>query len=109
MARSGASSKHEPAISPSFTQHVTSLPHQIIARIQTPSVNVRRLINALLIDIGKAHPQALIYPLTVASASSSTSRQAAASGMMERMREHSSVLVEQVRMPANILHSLSMS
>lgn len=69
----------------------------MIARIQTPSVNVRRLINALLIDIGKAHPQALIYPLTVASGSSSVTRQTAASMIMDRMKEHSPVLVEQVR------------
>lgn len=68
----------------------------MIARIQTPSVNVRRLINTLLIDIGKAHPQALIYPLTVASGSSSVTRQTAASMIMDRMKEHSPVLVEQV-------------
>lgn len=85
--------------------HVTSsqLRPQIIARIQTPSVNVRRLINTLLIDIGKAHPQALIYPLTVASGSSSATRKTAASAIMERMREHSPVLVEQVSSYANIL------
>ena len=39
---------------------------QIIARIQTPSVNIRRNIDMLLTDVGKAHPQALLYPLTVA-------------------------------------------
>ncbi|KAF9509645.1 hypothetical protein BS47DRAFT_139059 [Hydnum rufescens UP504] len=68
---------------------------QIIARIQTPSLNVRRLISQLLNDVGKAHPQALIYPLTVASKSSSETRQTAASKIMDRMREHSHVLVEQ--------------
>ncbi|KAF8309257.1 phosphatidylinositol 3-kinase [Clavulina sp. PMI_390] len=76
---------------------------QIIARIQTPSANVRRLINTLLIDIGKAHPQALIYPLTVASGSSSVSRQTAASGIMDRMREHSSTLVEQAMLVSHEL------
>lgn len=68
---------------------------QIIARIQTPSANIRRNINTLLTDVGKQHPQALIYPLTVASKSSSAVRKNAALGIMERMREHSPIIVEQ--------------
>ncbi|KAJ6619840.1 atypical/PIKK/FRAP protein kinase [Mycena sp. CBHHK59/15] len=68
---------------------------QIIARIQTPHANIRRDINNILLDVGKNHPQALIYPLVVASASSSKTRQAAASAIMERMKEHSSAIVEQ--------------
>ncbi|PPQ67890.1 hypothetical protein CVT26_007090, partial [Gymnopilus dilepis] len=62
---------------------------QIIARIQTPHANIRRNINNLLTDVGKHHPQALIYPLTVASKSSSAARRNAAIAIMERMREHS--------------------
>ncbi|KAG8220979.1 hypothetical protein J3R82DRAFT_2485 [Butyriboletus roseoflavus] len=68
---------------------------QIIARIQTPSGNVRRNINNLLTEVGKHHPQALIYPLTVASKSSSISRKNAALNIMDRMREHSPIIVEQ--------------
>ncbi|EIW52012.1 atypical/PIKK/FRAP protein kinase [Trametes versicolor FP-101664 SS1] len=68
---------------------------QIIARIQTPSDNIRRNINNLLIDVGKHHPQALVYPLTVAAKSSSTLRKAAALSIMNCMREHSSAIVEQ--------------
>jgi FKBP12-rapamycin complex-associated protein len=68
---------------------------QIIARIQTPSANVRRNINNLLTEVGKHHPQALIYPLTVASKSSSISRKNAALAIMDRMREHSPIIVEQ--------------
>ena len=70
---------------------------QIIARIQTPHANIRRNIDHLLTDVGKHHPQALIYPLTVASKSSSASRQTAASAIMERMKEHSPLIVSQVR------------
>jgi FKBP12-rapamycin complex-associated protein len=73
---------------------------QIIARIQTPSALVRRLISQLLNDVGRAHPQALIYPLTVASKSSSIARRNAATAIMDRMREHSSKVVDQVRKPA---------
>jgi FKBP12-rapamycin complex-associated protein len=69
---------------------------QIIARIQTPSNNIRRNINNLLTDVGKHHPQALIYPLTVASKSSSAARKSAALSNMDRMREHSACIVEQV-------------
>ncbi|KAI0078720.1 phosphatidylinositol 3-kinase [Panus rudis PR-1116 ss-1] len=68
---------------------------QIIARIQTPSANIRRNINSLLTDVGRQHPQALIYPLTVASKSSSAMRKNAAAAIMERMREHSPIIVEQ--------------
>lgn len=38
---------------------------QLIARIDSQRVLVSRLIHHLLIDIGKTHPQALVYPLTV--------------------------------------------
>ncbi|KIK95251.1 hypothetical protein PAXRUDRAFT_33077 [Paxillus rubicundulus Ve08.2h10] len=68
---------------------------QIIARVQTPSGNVRRNINNLLTEVGKHHPQALIYPLTVASKSSSVARKNAALNIMDRMREHSPIIVEQ--------------
>ncbi|KAF9482580.1 atypical/PIKK/FRAP protein kinase [Pholiota conissans] len=68
---------------------------QIIARIQTPHANIRRNINNLLTEVGKHHPQALIYPLTVASKSSSAARRNAASAIMERMREHSPLIVSQ--------------
>ncbi|KAJ3547494.1 hypothetical protein NM688_g5399 [Phlebia brevispora] len=70
---------------------------QIIARIQTPSANIRRNINNLLTEVGKHHPQALIYPLTVASKSNSVPRRTAAQTIMERMREHSPAIVEQAR------------
>ncbi|EJD41220.1 atypical/PIKK/FRAP protein kinase [Auricularia subglabra TFB-10046 SS5] len=68
---------------------------QIIARIQTPSANIRRNINILLDEIGKAHPQALVYPLTVASKSPNASRKQAGVEILERMKVHSAVLVEQ--------------
>ncbi|KAJ6515088.1 phosphatidylinositol 3-kinase [Mycena vitilis] len=68
---------------------------QIIARIQTPHANIRRDINRILHDVGKNHPQALIYPLVVALASSSKTRQSAAYTIMMAMKEHSRNIVEQ--------------
>ncbi|EMD39125.1 phosphatidylinositol 3-kinase-like protein [Gelatoporia subvermispora B] len=68
---------------------------QIIARIQTPSANIRRNISSLLNDVGRHHPQALVYPLTVASKSSSETRRNAALAIMNHMKEHSRNIVEQ--------------
>ena len=68
---------------------------QLIARIHAPSSTVRRSIHQLLAEVGAAHPQALIYPLTVASKSQSASRQKTALQIMDKMRMHSANLVEQ--------------
>ncbi len=51
---------------------------QIIARIHTNNATVRQLIHSLLVKIGKHHPQALMYPLLVATKSQSQGRRAAA-------------------------------
>lgn len=76
---------------------------QLIARIHAPGTNVRRLIHQLLADVGRAHPQALIYPLTVASKSTSLSRQRAALDVMEKMKVHSADLVEQAQLVSHEL------
>lgn len=71
---------------------------QIIARIQTPRPTIQQLIVRLLHDIGRVHPQALIYPLTVASKSNVASRKAVAQGIMAMMREHSASVVDQAEL-----------
>lgn len=71
---------------------------QLIARIDTNRVLVSQLVNQLLIDIGKTHPQALVYPLTVASKSASQARKKAATKVLSSMCEHSPTLVEQAIM-----------
>eukprot|EP00117_Sycon_ciliatum_P040328 scpid3818/ scgid5118/ Serine/threonine-protein kinase mTOR; FK506-binding protein 12-rapamycin complex-associated protein 1; FKBP12-rapamycin complex-associated protein; Mammalian target of rapamycin; Mechanistic target of rapamycin; Rapamycin target protein 1 len=71
---------------------------QLIARIDTPRHLVGRLIHHLLMDIGKHHPQALIYPLTVASKSTVMARRNAANLVLQNMREHSNTLVSQAIM-----------
>ena len=71
---------------------------QLIARIDTPRKLVGRLVQQLLTDIGKQHPQALIYPLTVASKSASPARLNAANQILSNMCEHSQVLVQQAMM-----------
>lgn len=49
----------------------------------------------MLIDVGKVHPQALVYPLTVASKYPSIPRRKAALAIMDKMKSHSSNLVDQ--------------
>lgn len=80
---------------------------QLIARIHTQSPHVRKLIHDLLGDIGKQHPQALIYPLTVASKSVNMARKKAAQSIMDKMRSHSAALVDQVCFPLLYLLCLS--
>ncbi|XP_066259712.1 serine/threonine-protein kinase mTor [Euwallacea similis] len=68
---------------------------QLIARIDTNRSLVSKSINYLLVDIGKIHPQALVYPLTVASKSNSALRRSAANKILKSMSEHSPTLVRQ--------------
>ncbi len=66
-------------------------------------VAVRRLIKELLCNIGKAHPQALVYPLTVASKSANPVRRQAANDIIDHMKQHSPLLVEQSLLVSNEL------
>ncbi|KZL74444.1 phosphatidylinositol 3-kinase tor2 [Colletotrichum incanum] len=69
---------------------------QLIARINQPTRRVQQSIHSLLADVGRAHPQALVYPLTVAMKSSqNTRRSRSAAQIMDSMRQHSANLVSQ--------------
>ncbi|TPX74745.1 adenosylmethionine---8-amino-7-oxononanoate transaminase [Chytriomyces confervae] len=69
---------------------------QLIARIHTQNPEVQKAVHKLLSDVGKEHPQALVYSLTVASKSQNEGRKSTAIAIMDRMRAQSSRLVEQV-------------
>lgn len=75
---------------------------QLIARIDTKTL-VSTLVHLLLIDIGKTHPQALIYPLTVATKSTSFTRRQAANKILKSMSEHWPGLVKQALMASEEL------
>ncbi|KAK3073501.1 phosphatidylinositol kinase- protein kinase tor1 [Teratosphaeriaceae sp. CCFEE 6253] len=68
---------------------------QLIARINQPHKIVRDAIFNLLVDVGRAHPQALVYPLTVSMKSDGGNRSRFATRIMNNMRQHSPLLVEQ--------------
>lgn len=60
-------------------------------------LQVRTLIHNLLVRIGRHHPQALMYPLLVATKSQSPSRRQAAQAVLEMLRTHSATLVDQAQ------------
>jgi FKBP12-rapamycin complex-associated protein len=68
---------------------------QLIARINQPNPRVRSAVHRLLAEVGKVHPQALVYPLTVAMKSNVARRSHSATQIMDSMRIHSPRLVEQ--------------
>ncbi|KTB17890.1 Serine/threonine-protein kinase TOR1 [Nakaseomyces glabratus] len=80
---------------------------QLISRIHQPNPVVSKALLSLLSDLGKAHPQALIYPLTVAIKSESVSRQKAALSIIEKMRIHSPILVDQAELVSHELIRLA--
>ncbi|KAF2086756.1 FAT-domain-containing protein [Saccharata proteae CBS 121410] len=68
---------------------------QLLARINQPNVRVRQSIHHLLSEVGKAHPQALVFPLTVSMKSDVSRRSRSATTLMDTMRQHSPKLVDQ--------------
>lgn len=71
---------------------------QLISRIHQPDPTVAKTLFALLSEMGRKHPQALVYPLQVAIKSDSISRQKAAAGILDKMRAHSALLVAQAEL-----------
>lgn len=76
---------------------------QLISRIHQPDEAVSRSLLALLSDLGKAHPQVMVNPLIVAIKSESVSRQKAALSIIDKMKIHSTRLVEQAELVSNEL------
>ena len=80
---------------------------QLIARIYTPHKQIRMLLVELLCRIGKAHPQALVWPLTVASKSPSEGRRRAAVIVLQEIRkyssEHAQLVVQSLMVSAELV------
>lgn len=71
---------------------------QLIARVHNPKNQVNYLLQELLTDVGKHHPQALVYPITVAVKSHNDLRRETSVKILEGMKEHSSNLVAQAQL-----------
>ena len=57
---------------------------QLLARIHVQTLNVRKIVHGLLVKLGKQHPQALMYPLSVLLKSPVAERKSAAESLMRR-------------------------
>ncbi|GJQ08825.1 hypothetical protein GpartN1_g616.t1 [Galdieria partita] len=68
---------------------------QLFARLHSPNQSVRSTVRSLMVRIGRAHPQALVYPLHVAAKSTNKVRREAAEEILTALRLHSATLVEQ--------------
>ncbi|EME32349.1 serine/threonine-protein kinase ATR [Galdieria sulphuraria] len=68
---------------------------QLFARLHSPNQAVRSTVRSLMVRIGRAHPQALVYPLHVAAKSTNKVRREAAEEILNALRLHSATLVEQ--------------
>ncbi|KAL3621059.1 hypothetical protein CASFOL_035971 [Castilleja foliolosa] len=80
---------------------------QIIARIHSNNRAVRELIQSLLVQIGQRHPQALMYPLLVACKSISSLRKQSAQEVVDKVRQHSGVLVDEAQLVSTELIRVS--
>ncbi|RHY15363.1 hypothetical protein DYB36_008895 [Aphanomyces astaci] len=69
---------------------------QLIARLHSSQTN--HLLNHLLTRIGHHHPQALIYPITVASTAVGAKRKVAAEGILAAVKRHSPQLVQEAEL-----------
>ena len=76
---------------------------QLIARINQPNRLVKESIHHLLCEVGRAHPQALVYPLTVSIKSDDKERSRAASEIMTSMEQHSPQLCRQAALVSHEL------
>ena len=71
---------------------------QLIARINQPTPRVKQGVQKLLVEVGQVHPQALVYPLTVATKSEVTARADSARLVMDKLRGHAPILVDQAQL-----------
>ena len=76
---------------------------QLLARIHMKAPSVRSILHPLLIRLGKKHPQALMYPLSVLVKSPVLERKEAAESLMNSLKKHSYALVEDALMVSSEL------
>jgi FKBP12-rapamycin complex-associated protein len=68
---------------------------QLMARIHISLRSVRQGIHNVLTNLGKLHPQALVFPLTVAKQSPFPTRVTAAQSIMTSLRQFSTTLLDE--------------
>ena len=68
---------------------------QLVARIHISESKAKRLLINLLVQLSKAHPQALVYSLTRSTRSSAESRKKAALEVLSNLRRDKMILVKE--------------
>jgi FKBP12-rapamycin complex-associated protein len=76
---------------------------QLIARIDHPEPNARKLLHGLLSRLGAKHAQVLVYPLSVALKSPIEERQTVAESLINSLRQHFPALIDQFLVVSNEL------
>ena len=76
---------------------------QLVARINQPNDRVRSSVHGILFEVGKAHPQALVYPLAVAKKSNTSTRSKSAEKIVSFIKQRNAVLVAQAELVSNEL------
>jgi serine/threonine-protein kinase mTOR len=71
---------------------------QLIARIHTDTPAINELLQSLLARVGQRHPQALIYPITVATKAAWEPRARAAQKILADMKRHDPQMVADAEM-----------
>ncbi|CEM08834.1 unnamed protein product [Vitrella brassicaformis CCMP3155] len=80
---------------------------QILARLRSSNKALQKTIHALLKRIGKEYPQALVFPLTVASKSAISELSKSARQLLQEIEQHFPVLVQQSLMVSEELIRVS--
>ena len=75
----------------------------MLARIQIRHVAIRAVLHALFIRLGKKHPQALMYSLSVSLKGPVAERKVAAESLLTSLKAHSNSLVEEALMVSSEL------
>jgi FKBP12-rapamycin complex-associated protein len=71
---------------------------QLIARIDHPEPVARQILHNLLFKLGEKHCRAILYPLFVALKSPKVERKSAAETIMNSLKQHSKILIDQALM-----------
>lgn len=74
---------------------------QLIARIGITAMQARKILSDLLVAVGTAYPQALLYPLTVAEKSPDLVRRVMAAQVLSGIRPSNLQVVEEVSLISN--------
>ncbi|KAJ2497940.1 hypothetical protein GGH96_004698, partial [Coemansia sp. RSA 1972] len=71
---------------------------QILARVHIKAESTRRLVQQLLVEVGKSHPHAIMFSLYVAARSEHAERSLAAKGVLAELHDMYPKLVEETEL-----------